>query len=53
MMIPLFAGFVAKSIADKPAIAPAMIGAYIANDPELLGTKAGAGLLLPLLSLLL
>ena len=30
LMIPLFAGFVAKSIADKPAIAPAMIGAYIA-----------------------
>ncbi|RDX00974.1 PTS fructose transporter subunit IIC [Listeria kieliensis] len=43
LMIPLFSGFVAKSIADKPAIAPAMIGAYIANDPELLGTKAGGG----------
>lgn len=30
LMIPLFAGFVAKSIADKPAIAPAMIGQPIA-----------------------
>ena len=44
-MIPLFAGFVAKSIADKPAIAPAMIGAYIANDPEFLGTQTGGGFL--------
>ncbi|GAA0733414.1 fructose-specific PTS transporter subunit EIIC [Clostridium oceanicum] len=43
LMIPLFAGFVANSIADKPAIAPAMIGAYIANDAELLGAKTGGG----------
>ncbi len=43
LMIPLFAGFVANSIADKPAIAPAMIGAYLANDPEFLGTEAGGG----------
>ncbi len=41
LMIPLFAGFVANSIADKPAIAPAMIGAYLVNDPEFLNTKAG------------
>lgn len=45
LMIPLFAGFVAKSIADKPAIVPAMIGAYIANDPEFLGTQTGGGFL--------
>ncbi|MEG0256540.1 MAG: fructose-specific PTS transporter subunit EIIC [Vagococcus sp.] len=43
LMIPLFAGFVANSIADKPAIAPAMIGAYLANDPEFLGAEAGGG----------
>lgn len=49
LMIPLFAGFVAKSIADKPAIAPAMIGAYIANDPTFLGTKTGGGFLSALL----
>ena len=42
-MIPLFAGFVANSIADKPAIAPAMIGAYLVNDPEFLNTEAGGG----------
>ncbi len=43
LMIPLFAGFVANSIADKPAIAPAMIGAYLVNDPEFLGTEASGG----------
>ena len=43
LMIPLFAGFVANSIADKPAIAPAMIGAYLANDSEFLGTQTGGG----------
>ena len=43
LMIPLFAGFVANSIADKPAIAPAMIGAFLVNDPEFLGTEAGGG----------
>lgn len=43
LMIPLFAGFVANSIADKPAIAPAMIGAYIANDADMLHAKAGGG----------
>ncbi|MGL4590136.1 MAG: PTS fructose transporter subunit IIC [Mycoplasmatales bacterium] len=45
LMIPLFAGFVAVSIADRPALAPAMIGAYLINDPEFLGTEAGAGFL--------
>lgn len=43
LMIPLFAGFVANSIADKPGIAPAMVGAYLVNDPEFLGTDAGGG----------
>lgn len=45
LMIPLFAGFVANSIADRPAIAPAMLGAYMANDPAFLGTNAGGGFL--------
>ncbi|MDF2152851.1 fructose-specific PTS transporter subunit EIIC [Vibrio sp. CAU 1672] len=45
LMIPLFAGFVANSIASKPAIAPAMIGAYIANDASFLGTETGGGFL--------
>src|SRR5699024_2448509 len=45
LMIPLFAGFVANSIAGKPAIAAAMIGAYIANDEEMLNADAGGGFL--------
>ncbi|MEF2509373.1 PTS fructose transporter subunit IIB [Vibrio mimicus] len=45
LMIPLFAGFVANSIASRPAIAPAMIGAYIANDGGFLGTETGGGFL--------
>lgn len=45
LMIPLFAGFVANSIAGKPAIAAAMIGTYIANDAEMLGAEAGGGFL--------
>lgn len=49
LMIPLFAGFVANSIADKPAIAPAMIGAYIANDAELLHAKSGGGFIAAIL----
>lgn len=49
LMIPLFAGFVANSIAGKPAIAAAMIGAYIANDAEMLGADAGGGFLAAIL----
>ena len=49
LMIPLFAGFTARSIADKPASAPAMIGAYIANDAELLHAKAGGGFIAALI----
>lgn len=45
LMIPLFAGFVANSIADKPAIAPAMIGAYLVNDAAYLETQTGGGFL--------
>ena len=45
LMIHLFAAFVANSIADKPAIAPAMIGAYLVNDATYLGTQTGGGFL--------
>ncbi len=33
MMIPLLAGYIAYSIAGKPALAPAMVLGYIANNP--------------------
>ncbi|MFC7395539.1 fructose-specific PTS transporter subunit EIIC [Scopulibacillus cellulosilyticus] len=45
LMIPILAGYTAYSIADKPALAPAMIGAWLANQPQILGTKGGAGFL--------
>lgn len=33
MMIPLLAGYIANSLAGKPALVPAMILGYIANNP--------------------
>lgn len=45
LMIPILAGYTAYSIADKPALAPAMIGAWLANQADILGTKGGAGFL--------
>ncbi|MFK4473612.1 PTS system fructose-specific IIC component [Paenibacillus sp. RC73] len=42
MMIPILAGFIAYSIAGKPALIPGMIGGYLANTPlEGSGVKAG------------
>lgn len=45
LMIPILAGYIAFSIADKPALAPAMIGAWLANQKDILGTNGGAGFL--------
>lgn len=45
IMIPILAGYIAFSIADKPALAPAMIGAWLANQKSILGTEGGAGFL--------
>lgn len=45
LMIPILAGYTAYSIADKPALAPAMIGAWLANQADILGTEGGAGFL--------
>lgn len=41
--IPMFAGMIANSIAGMPAIGPAMIGAYVANNQAYLGTQTGGG----------
>ena len=43
LMYPILAGFIAFSIAGRATLAPAMIGAMIAMDGEILGTKAGTG----------
>ncbi|MGL4590163.1 MAG: PTS fructose transporter subunit IIABC [Mycoplasmatales bacterium] len=45
LMIPILAGYIAYAIAGRAALAPAMIGAMVANDPTLLGTEAGTGFL--------
>jgi len=38
LMVPVLAGFIASSIADRPGLAPGMIGGFLAN-------KVGAGFL--------
>lgn len=44
-MIPIMGAYIAFSIGDKPAFAPAFIISYLANDKGLLGTESGAGFL--------
>jgi len=44
-MIPIMGAYIAWSISDKPAFAPAFIVCYLANDKGLLGTQSGAGFL--------
>ncbi|AHI53250.1 PTS system mannose-specific IIC component [Spiroplasma culicicola AES-1] len=39
LMIPIFAGFTAYSIADRPGIAPALIAGWIINDNSMLGIE--------------
>ncbi|WP_338972800.1 fructose-specific PTS transporter subunit EIIC [Spiroplasma endosymbiont of Panorpa germanica] len=39
LMMPIFAGFVAYSIADRPGLAPALIGGWIINDNKMLGVS--------------
>ncbi|MCI1881436.1 MAG: PTS fructose transporter subunit IIBC [Sporolactobacillus sp.] len=43
LMIPILAGFIAHAISGRAALAPAMVGAMVANNPAILGTKAGTG----------
>lgn len=44
-MVPILSGFIAYSIADRPGLAPGMIGGYIAADGSFYGSEAGAGFL--------
>ena len=44
-MIPIMGAYIAQSIADKPAFAPAFLVCYLANNQDLLGTQSGAGFL--------
>lgn len=44
-MVPILAGFIAFSIADKPGLVPGMVGGYIAANGSFYGSAAGAGFL--------
>ena len=44
-MVPILAGYIAVSIADKPGLVPGMIGGAIAADGIFYGSDAGAGFL--------
>jgi fructose-specific PTS system IIC-like component len=44
-MIPIMGAYIASSIGDKPAFAPAFLVSYLANDSAMLGTSSGAGFL--------
>ena len=43
LMIPIFSGFIAYSIADRPGLVPGIIGGFIAADGAFYGSEAGAG----------
>ncbi len=45
LMIPILAGFIAMSIADRPGLAPGMITGIVANTGSLYGSEAGSGFL--------
>ena len=45
MMIPILAGFIAMSIADRPGLVPGMITGIVANTGDLYGSEAGSGFL--------
>ncbi|OPA24179.1 PTS mannose transporter subunit IIABC [Bacillus cereus] len=44
-MVPILAGYIAYSIADKPGLVPGMIGGYIAITGSFYGSESGAGFL--------
>lgn len=43
LMYPILSGFIAFSIAGRATLAPAMIGAMVATDGEILGTEGRTG----------
>ncbi len=44
-MVPILAGYIAYSIADKPGLAPGMIGGFIAANGSFYNSEASAGFL--------
>jgi len=43
LMIPILAGYIAYAIADRPALAPGLIGGWIANNGSFYGAESGTG----------
>ncbi|MFF0945453.1 fructose-specific PTS transporter subunit EIIC [Kocuria sp. CPCC 205300] len=43
LMVPVLSGYIAYAIADRPGLAPGMIGGFIANTGALYGSDSGAG----------
>ncbi|WP_413698626.1 fructose-specific PTS transporter subunit EIIC [Psychromonas sp. KJ10-10] len=43
LMIPVLAGYIAYAIADRPALAPGLIGGWIANNGSFYDADAGTG----------
>jgi PTS system fructose-specific IIC component len=43
LMIPILAGYIAYAIGDRPALAPGMLGGWIANNGSFYGAEAGTG----------
>lgn len=43
LMVPILAGFIAYAIGDRPALAPAMVGGWIANNGSFYQADAGTG----------
>lgn len=43
LMIPILAGYIAFAIGDRPALAPGMIGGWIANNGSFYNADAGTG----------
>jgi PTS system fructose-specific IIC component len=44
-MVPILAGFIAMSIADRPGLVPGMVGGWIAAHGDFYHSEAGAGFL--------
>ncbi|MGL5291641.1 MAG: fructose PTS transporter subunit IIA, partial [Vibrionaceae bacterium] len=43
LMLPVLSGYIAYAIADRPALAPGLIGGWIANNGSFYGAEAGTG----------
>lgn len=45
LMLPIFSGYIAYALGDRPALVPGMIGGFLAADASIYGSDANAGFL--------